>query len=339
MYKLLIWGTGKRADNYMKSGYFEENHIAGFIDSARRREQFYGYPVFEPGEAYSMAKSVDYIIVATKYYEEIYRMLIENGIPGDKIIFTDCVYEQPFINDDDMVRKISEKLYKKLAIRSSKCMIGMNEKDKLDSRRIIGTEDYCDEAYMADYFRYRTFEFIADELIDNNICGKVAEVGVFQGVFAKLINEKFKDREFLLFDSFEGFHEEEVTGEIELGRCDEIFKDRYKQTSEDEVMSRLKYPEKCKIFKGLFPDTVTEEVKKSEFAFVSLDVDLEESTYQGIQFFYPRIVGGGILYIHDYNSSHLSGVKAAVERYEKDKHVKLKKVPLADQSGTLVIIK
>lgn len=58
-------------------------------------------------------------------------------------------------------------------------------------------------------------------------------------------------------------------------------------------MKALKYPDKCKIFKGVFPDTVTEEVEKSEFAFVSLDVDLEELTYQGIQFFNPRIVEGG----------------------------------------------
>lgn len=339
MYKLLIWGTGKRADDYMKGGYLKGNCIEGFVDSSCNKEHFYGYPVFKPVEAYELSKSVDYIIIATKYYAEIYKMLIENGVQRDKIVFTDCTHEEPYVNDDDVVRKISDEFYTKLAIQSSKYMIGMNEKDKLDNSRIIGTVDYCDDTYMADYFRYRTFEFIANELIDNDVRGKIAEVGVFRGVFAKLINEKFKDRDFFLFDSFEGFHEKEITGEIEQGRCDEVFKDRYKQTSEDIVMKALKYPDKCKIFKGLFPDTVTKEVEKSEFAFVSLDVDLEESTYQGIQFFYPRIVEGGILYIHDYNSSHLSGVKNAVKRYEKDNHVRLKKVPLADQCGTLVIIK
>lgn len=339
MYKLLIWGTGKRADEYMKGGYFDGNSIEGFIDSARKTEFFYGYPVFEPQAAYGMSKTVDYIVIATTYYAEIYRMLIDNDVPREKIVFTDSVQEHPYMNDDEIVKKISEKLYKKMQIQSSKRMIGMNEKDKSDSRRIVGTVGFDEEMYMTDYFRYRTFEFIANELIDNRILGKVAEVGVFRGTFAKLINEKFNDREFFLFDSFEGFNEEEVAGEMELGRCDEVFKERYKQTSEEEVLRKLKYPEKCTIFKGLFPDSITEEVEKSEFAFVSLDVDLEESTYQGIEFFYPRIVGGGILYIHDYNSSHLSGVKRAVERYEKNKHILLKKIPLADQCGTLVVIK
>ncbi len=339
MYKLLVWGTGKRASNYMKFGYFEGNCILGFIDSKPNKELFYNYPVYNPRTAYGMLKDADYIIIANMHYEEIYKMLIENGVEREKIIFTDCVFEQPYINDDEIVKKVSEKLFNKMAVLSSKRMIGMNEKDKLDSRRIIGTVGFEEETYMTDYFRYRTFEFIANEIIDNGIKGKIAEVGVFQGTFAKLINEKFNDREFFLFDSFEGFDEDEVSEEMRLGRCDEIFKDRYKQTSENEVLNKLNYPEKCTIFKGLFPNTITEEVKKSEFAFVSLDVDLEESTYQGIQFFYPRIVEGGIMYIHDYNSSHLLGVKRAVERYEEEKHIFLKKVPLADQSGTLVIIK
>ncbi len=339
MYKLLIWGTGKRANDYMKGKYFEENIIEGFVDSVCKTEPFYGYPVFEPQEAYSISKEVDYIVIANTYYEDIYKMLRENNVPKEKIVFTDSIYAQPCINNDEVVKRISKKLYKKMEIQSSKCMIGMNEKDKLDNRRIIGTEGFDEKEYMTDYFRYRTFEFIADELIDNKIAGKVAEVGVFRGTFAKLINEKFKDREIFLFDTFDGFNEEEIIGEMQSGRCDEIFRDRYKETSEDVVLSKLKYPEKCTIFKGSFPDTVTEKVRKSEFAFISLDVDLEESTYLGIQFFYPRIVSGGVLYIHDYNSSHLSGVKKAVERYEEDNHIVLKKIPLADQSGTLVVIK
>lgn len=244
MYKLLVWGTGKRASNYMKFGYFEGNCILGFIDSKPNKELFYNYPVYNPRTAYGMLKDADYIIIANMHYEEIYKMLIENGVEREKIIFTDCVFEQPYINDDEIVKKVSEKLFNKMAVLSSKRMIGMNEKDKLDSRRIIGTVGFEEETYMTDYFRYRTFEFIANEIIDNGIKGKIAEVGVFQGTFAKLINEKFNDREFFLFDSFEGFDEDEVSEEMRLGRCDEIFKDRYKQTSENEVLNKFELSRK-----------------------------------------------------------------------------------------------
>lgn len=281
----------------MKGRYFEGNCIEGFIDSVHREESFYGYPVLEPKMAYSMSKEIDYIIIATIYFEEIYRMLIENNVSKEKIIFTDCINKMPYINDDRIVKKISEKLYKKMLIQSSKCMVGLNEKDKLDSRRIIGESGFNEEVYMTDYFRYRTFEFLANEIVDTGIEGKIAEVGVFRGIFAKLINEKFKDREFYLFDTFEGFDESEITDEIQLGRCDEIFRERYKKTSEEEVMRKLNHSKNCKIFKGLFPDTITAEVRKSKFAFVSLDVDLEESTYLGIHFFYPRMVVGVYIFM------------------------------------------
>ena len=75
MYKLLIWGTGKRADSYMKERYFDGNCIVGFIDSVCRIEFFYDYPVYESRVISEMSKVVDFIIIATKYYAEIYKFL------------------------------------------------------------------------------------------------------------------------------------------------------------------------------------------------------------------------------------------------------------------------
>ena len=37
MYKLLIWGIGRCADDYMKERYFERNRIEGFIDSVQKK--------------------------------------------------------------------------------------------------------------------------------------------------------------------------------------------------------------------------------------------------------------------------------------------------------------
>ena len=47
---------------------------------------------------------------------------------------------------------------------------------------------------MSDYYRYRTFEFVAEEIKAANIEGSVAEFGVFRGVFSALINKKMPDR-------------------------------------------------------------------------------------------------------------------------------------------------
>lgn len=49
------------------------------------------------------------------------------------------------------------------------------------------------------------------------------------------------------------------------------------------------------------------------FALVHLDVDLYESTKQCIEYFWPRIVPGGVLISHDYSILH--GVKQAFSEY------------------------
>lgn len=74
------------------------------------------------------------------------------------------------------------------------------------------------------------------------------------------------------------------------------------------------------------------------FAFVSIDVDLEESIYQALDYFYPRLSFGGYIFIHDYTSS-FKGVKSAVDRCEENENRMLCKVPLCDANGTLVITK
>ena len=97
----------------------------------------------------------------------------------------------------------------------------------------------------------------------------------------------------------------------------------------------MPYPEHVVLRKGLFPKTA-EGLEDKRFALVSLDVDLEESTYQGLRWFLPRMEAGGFLLLHDYNSPDLPGVRKALRRYEAE-HGHLHAVPLCDVNGTLVI--
>lgn len=82
-----------------------------------------------------------------------------------------------------------------------------------------------------------------------------------------------------------------------------------------------------------------EEFEEERFAFVSVDVDFEGSILESLRYFYPRLNSGGAIFLHGYNNSGLKGVKTAVRRYEKELNVFLAKVPIADEGGTLVIMK
>jgi len=96
-------------------------------------------------------------------------------------------------------------------------------------------------------------------------------------------------------------------------------------------------PENCIICKGVFPQTALNI--NEDFCFVSIDVDFYASTLEALKYFYPKLLHGGYLFIHDYNDDELRGVREAVYKYQDDINEKLHSVPLCDHSGTLVITK
>ena len=58
--------------------------------------------------------------------------------------------------------------------------------------------------------RAATMRLLAEQIREENIPGDAAELGVFRGDFAALINAAFPDRTIHLFDTFEGFPARDV---------------------------------------------------------------------------------------------------------------------------------
>lgn len=337
-YSIFLWGIGERSQYFMQKKYFEKCEIAGFIDTYKNQEYFLGYKVYSPEELMKEIVRVDYIIITNQYFSEILGLCEEIGIPWEKILITAYISEPVFKKKMKKIREISEDLFLWMSDRKLK-IIKINESDNRDALRLLGQGKYDQPIYMEDYFRYRTFEFVAKEIIENHVDGAIAELGVFRGVFSSLINETFNNRKLYLFDTFEGFQEEEAMNEINMGRCDLDFISEHKDSSVERLLNNLPYAEKCIICKGYFPESIPDEAVSEKYAFVSIDVDFEESTYQGLKFFYPRLSVGGMIFVHDYNTFFLDGIKLAVSRFERESGIFLKKVPLADRAGTLVIIK
>lgn len=158
-------------------------------------------------------------------------------------------------------------------------------------------------------------QFLADFsqiVYERGIQGAVGEAGVFQGEFAKIINEKFPDRKCYLFDTFEGFDAKDVLYEKEHNFSQEEV-GHLNMTSESLVLSKMKYVENCIIRRGYFPET-TNGIKDT-FCFVNLDMDLYKPTIEGLRFFWDKMETGGIILVHDYFSEEYSGVKCAVEEF------------------------
>jgi hypothetical protein len=195
------------------------------------------------------------------------------------------------------------------------------------------------DSYYYDYTRLRTIELISRELISNNIEGEIAELGVFRGQFACILNRLFPAKKLYLFDTFEGFNEYQIKLEQEKGYVSDSFINtinNFCDTNIEMVLNQMENPLNCIIKKGLFPYTTNGLDEK--FSLVCIDADFYQSTYDALEYFYPRVVDGGYIFIHDYNDDELFGVQQAVQEYSTNKY-RLHKVPLSDHSGTLVISK
>ncbi|MBI5230384.1 MAG: class I SAM-dependent methyltransferase [Candidatus Magasanikbacteria bacterium] len=139
--------------------------------------------------------------------------------------------------------------------------------------------------------------------------GDFAEVGVYSGRSSKLICEVKDDKMFHLFDTFDGLPEPTSID------SDSMHQHMY-ASSLDSVKTYLGDYKNVTFHPGMFPETA-EPIKNRSFAFVHLDVDLYHSTLECLKFFYPRMVGGGIILSHDYST--LVGVKKAFDEFFADK--------------------
>jgi len=147
--------------------------------------------------------------------------------------------------------------------------------------------------------------------------GAMAEVGVFQGVSAKLICQCKGDKELHLFDTFEGLPERSHSDR-------NVHRTGQYATSVESVRAHLDGFENVHFHKGLFPDSAA-GLEEKPYCFVHLDVDLYESTLAGLQYFYPKMVPGGVILSHDY--SILAGVKKAFDEFMADKPEGLVEMP------------
>ena len=211
------------------------------------------------------------------------------------------------------------------SLRSQHIFMGASL-DYLQRQRTI------DKNYF-DYIRLSSLELVSHEINAKDLKGNVAELGVYKGKFAKFINAYFPGRILYLFDTFEGFDQRDVTKEKneKLSTGEQDFSD----TSVDAVLKLMPFPDQCRPVKGFFPDSAKNI--DDVFVFVSLDADLYEPIYNGLQFFYPRLAKGGYIFIHDFNNDEYKGSRKAVEQFCSEQGIGY--LPLPDAGGSAVIVK
>lgn len=209
---------------------------------------------------------------------------------------------------------------------------------KCDVVNIMYEPDYYG---LFEYSRHIYLKRFASRAREKRLSGSVAECGVNNGEFAKYINLYFPDSRCYLFDTFEGFSREDIEIEMKLENKD--FNDSvyakegvFSQASEKNVVKKMKYPENIMIKKGHFPETA--QGVEDKFLYVNLDMDLYQPEFEGLKFFWNRMVSGGLIMLHDYTHPQLPGVKRAVDDFISMTGEKIE-VQIVDGDCSCAIIK
>lgn len=186
---------------------------------------------------------------------------------------------------------------------------------------------------------------LVEIILEKNNVADFAEAGCWKGhssyFISKLILEynlkNNKNIRFHIFDSFEGLSDVKDQ-DSNVKKLDPSLINHIKQQFisneefvKNEVLNEFKF---VNIYKGWIPEKF-HEVKNSNFSFVHIDVDLYEPTLKSLEFFFPRLLDGGIIVCDDYNSHGFNGAKKAWDEFFEEKKVKINFAP--SLSGSFIL--
>ncbi len=145
--------------------------------------------------------------------------------------------------------------------------------------------------------------------------GDLVELGVYKGGSAKFLSylamKICSHKNLFLLDSFKGLPEINPKYDI-------LKKGDFGETNFDTVKAFLRNCNNIEILNGFFSNTL-HKLQDKLFCFVHIDVDIYSSITECCEFFYPRMINGGIMIFDDYGCVRTPGAKIAVDNFFKDK--------------------
>lgn len=168
----------------------------------------------------------------------------------------------------------------------------------------------------------------------NSVPGSLAEVGVYYGHSSAILSHYARTfgRKMYLADTFEGFAEEQYEEGMSEGKIA-----AFKDATIAKTQAIVGDYEGNRWVVGMFPQSVTAEMREDRYSFVSIDCDIYQPIHDGLNFFWPRLNPRGMIFVHDYSSGHWPGATRAVDEFCQRE--KVAGIVLPDLSGSYALVK
>jgi hypothetical protein len=188
------------------------------------------------------------------------------------------------------------------------------------------------DANHGDMARFYFFSLAFDQIVKEGLTGNLAELGVYKGNTSTLLASYARRLGVTAYilDTFEGFSQKDLKDIDADKRLD------FDDTSLESVRA-LVGEDNATFVKGFFPDTAAQLPENGTYCLVHIDCDLYAPITSALEYFYPRMVPGGFLIVHDYTSLAWNGAEKAVDEFFLDKPECPS--PLPDGAGSVVIRK
>lgn len=171
--------------------------------------------------------------------------------------------------------------------------------------------------------------------------GCIIECGVWRGgMIAGMADVLGANREYYLFDSFEGLPDaKEIDGEGALAWQADKESSNYHDNCTAEIEWAQKAMNKSKatnvtFLKGWFEDTIPQFQLKEPIAVLRLDGDWYDSTMVCLEHLFPLVIPGGLIILDDYYA--WDGCSKALHDY-LSKHKRSERIKQAYTSGCFLI--
>ncbi len=184
-----------------------------------------------------------------------------------------------------------------------------------------------------DMARFYFFCLTFDQIVKEGLEGDLAELGTYKGHTATLLAgmARHLGRTAYVMDTFEGFNTGDLKGIDSAGNPN-----AFSDTSLD-VVRALVGDANVRYVKGYFPDSARELPPDGRYCLVHIDCDLYAPIISALEYFYPRMVPGGFIIVHDYSSLYWHGAEKAVDEFFADKPEAV--LPLPDSAGSVAVRK